>query len=323
MRSIKSKVIASLFALCFAFLGYSCQCNAQAQPEEPEQSEESEESEEIVVSNAIVFYSSSAFSLETGNNKANWKTSADSTNKIEWCSADSENDEDWKEWDGTKIDAVLNSNKYYTIYLRGKENTIITGKSSSNRFVINSDNQNAKVILDGNIMNLLDYTKDYSKPENLGLSKNYCFAYLFHKCTKLAILGPNFSLPATTLTQGCYSNMFQGCTSLKTAPALPATTLSSSCYYYMFQDCTSLTSVPALPAQTLVNGCYNYMFNGCILIMLSETKTEEYVNEFKIGDATDTSSVFTHMFSGTGGSFAATPSGGATYWTSNTVVSVN
>lgn len=33
-----------------------------------------------------------------------------------------------------------------------------------------------------------------------------------------------------TLTTGCYSNMFNGCTSLTTAPTLPATTLASSCY---------------------------------------------------------------------------------------------
>lgn len=61
----------------------------------------------------------------------------------------------------------------------------------------------------------------------------------------------------------CYSNMFNGCTSLTSAPELPATTLASFCYSYMFQDCTSLTSAPELPATTLAYYCYHYMFQGC------------------------------------------------------------
>ena len=61
----------------------------------------------------------------------------------------------------------------------------------------------------------------------------------------------------------CYANMFQGCSSLTTAPALPATTLAQSCYYGMFQGCTALTSAPALPATTLADYCYIGMFFGC------------------------------------------------------------
>ena len=37
--------------------------------------------------------------------------------------------------------------------------------------------------------------------------------------------------------------MFSNCTSLTTAPALPATTLANWCYMNMFQGCTSLSSV--------------------------------------------------------------------------------
>ena len=70
-------------------------------------------------------------------------------------------------------------------------------------------------------------------------------------------------LPATTLAQDCYSNMFKGCTSLTTAPALPATTLAAECYGQMFMGCTGLTTAPALPATTLAASCYSGMFNGC------------------------------------------------------------
>ena len=70
-------------------------------------------------------------------------------------------------------------------------------------------------------------------------------------------------LPATTLADSCYYSMFQGCTSLTTAPELPATTLEERCYYFMFRDCKSLTTAPELPATTLANHCYQHMFQNC------------------------------------------------------------
>jgi hypothetical protein len=92
--------------------------------------------------------------------------------------------------------------------------------------------------------------------------KNYAFNNLFSGCTNV-VSAENLILPATTLAQNCYSNMFQGCTSLRKAPKLPATTLAQSCYYGMFAGCTSLTTAPQLPAATLVNECYMWMFQGC------------------------------------------------------------
>ena len=88
----------------------------------------------------------------------------------------------------------------------------------------------------------------------------YCYDQMFQGCTSL-ITAPE--LPATTLKKCCYYQMFKGCTSLKTAPELPATTLTTECYSRMFQDCTSLTTAPELPATTLANFCYYQMFYGC------------------------------------------------------------
>ena len=87
-----------------------------------------------------------------------------------------------------------------------------------------------------------------------------CYSYMFHGCTSLTSAP---ELPATTLSEGCYSYMFTGCTNLKTAPELPATTLAPYCYQSMFEGCTSLTSAPELPATTLSEGCYNNMFSSC------------------------------------------------------------
>ena len=88
-----------------------------------------------------------------------------------------------------------------------------------------------------------------------------CYKSMFEGCTSLTS-APKV-LPATTLASYCYNNMFLGCTSLTSAPELPATTLANSCYNYMFLGCTSLSSAPELPATKLTNYCYYYMFFRC------------------------------------------------------------
>ena len=87
-----------------------------------------------------------------------------------------------------------------------------------------------------------------------------CYSGMFRDCINLTIAP---ALPATTLTEACYSGMFYGCTSLTTAPALPAKKLINACYYEMFAKCESLTTTPALPATTLAINCYYYMFGEC------------------------------------------------------------
>lgn len=89
---------------------------------------------------------------------------------------------------------------------------------------------------------------------------NYCYGGMFQGCTSL-VTAP--VLPATTLTMNCYNTMFKGCTSLVTAPELPSTTLANNCYMNMFQGCTSLTTAPVLPATTLSLYCYSQMFDSC------------------------------------------------------------
>ena len=113
----------------------------------------------------------------------------------------------------------------------------------------------------GNIMSLVD-SENYENAKEL--TQEYVFSCLF--CGNNFIKnkqGMDLFLPATTLTGSCYKRMFEGCTSLVSAPALPATTLTGSCYSCMFKGCTSLVSAPALPATTLASACYGSMFNGC------------------------------------------------------------
>ena len=111
----------------------------------------------------------------------------------------------------------------------------------------------------GNIMSLLS-KNNFASIDTL--QSVYTFCYLFQKCTGLTDAS-KLVLPATTLAEDCYYFMFNGCTSLTTAPELPATTLAAYCYSNMFNGCTGLTTAPELPATTLANYCYYNMFQNC------------------------------------------------------------
>ena len=160
----------------------------------------------------------------------------------------------WKTWDGSAIASGEIENNHY-IYLRGTGNSKITGVSSSSaKWSIVGTN----IACNGDIDLLLDYAtvKNGNRPS----MTNYCYSYMFQDCTSLTTAP---LLTATTLADYCYRSMFQGCTSLTSAPSLPATTLANYCYYYMFFGCRSLTAAPSLPATTLKYSCYRSMFQGC------------------------------------------------------------
>ena len=144
-----------------------------------------------------------------------------------------------------------------------------------------------------------------------------CYEYMFYKCSSL-IQAPE--LPATTLAANCYAFMFYECPSLIQAPELPATTLVTHCYEYMFSGCSSLIQAPELPATTLAFRCYKDMFSSCTSLKLSETKTEEYIQEYRIpssGDGTTSLDSLDRMFYSTGGTFTGTPNINTTYYLSS------
>ena len=176
---------------------------------------------------------------------------------------------------------------YITYYLKG---TNVGGFSKSGSqysyFTFRYNDQSTTIESHGNIMSLL--YDDGFKESNTLLRRthafymlfggaplttapklpattltNSCYSYMFFGC---AFLTTAPELPATTLADYCYENMFYGCKALTTAPELPATTLASSCYLRMFNGCTSLTTAPELPATTLANRCYENMFTNCTLL---------------------------------------------------------
>ena len=141
------------------------------------------------------------------------------------------------------------------LQLRGNNAQYATGFLVYNSF----GGSTASFEVEGNIMSLICGDDFKNK---LTISRAYTFTGLFRECANL-VSAENLILPATTLANDCYYNMFSNCISLTTAPKLPATTLADSCYLQMFYDCTSLTTAPELPATTLADRCYSNMFMDC------------------------------------------------------------
>lgn len=112
----------------------------------------------------------------------------------------------------------------------------------------------------GNIMSLVDENSYFSAT---ALTDIYAFAWLFNANTHLYSHDTKkLVLPATTLAESCYEQMFYGCTSLTTAPELPATTLVSRCYRLMFCGCTNLNAVTCLATDLSASGATIAWLNG-------------------------------------------------------------
>lgn len=118
-----------------------------------------------------------------------------------------------------------------------------------------------KFDVEGNAMSLL-YGNNFENQTDL-TGKNSAFASLF-KYNINIINAKNLVLPATVLSQSCYSGMFYECQNLVKGPlTLPAITALTSCYQNMFYHCRKLIITPDLPATTVGYRSYYQMFEDC------------------------------------------------------------
>ena len=128
-------------------------------------------------------------------------------------------------------------------------------KDYSNTRIVSTDNMS----LSGNIMSLVDEENFATITTMEGAS----FAGLFAGNT-CGFEASGLLLPATTLSEDCYSGMFAGCSGMSDTPVeLPALTLAPGCYSNMFEGCGMIPAAPHLPATELVDRCYASMFSGC------------------------------------------------------------
>lgn len=295
----------------------------------------------------VIFSSPTDFTLYVVDSKQYWDGIVEwSTNRI-----------NWNIWDGKTILHPASQGNEYKLYVRGYNNSIITGPSAgSQRGAWHTTGSN--ISISGNLMTLLNW-RNYIKgiPQTMGSYAFYCLfgkndtiqseevinsiqdasnlvlgdkdtilatsacRSFFQHCKKLKYAP---KLPAITLTERCYSSFFQRCTSLINAPKLPATTLAENCYNSTFYECASLINLPALPATTLPKACYAYMFANCTNIKLSTTQTDEYQTPYCIpmsGSGTIGTDSLLSTFDQTGGTFTGTPTINTTYYTSNQIIS--
>ena len=219
-----------------------------------------------------------------GSNTISLKTTIGGTNITGSHATQLQYSKDKETWttitlNGTNTIPMNSGEKVYFRNDSGSFNWYINSKDSFYTQINCSNNHK----VGGNINSLLDYNnynvaitlycfyelfyenKYLTDASELIFSKTslapYCYSSMFNGCTSLTTAPTE--LPATTLASGCYQYMFQGCTALTSAPKLPATTLKNYCYYSMFSGCTSLTSAPTLPATTLADYCYRSMFSSC------------------------------------------------------------
>lgn len=100
--------------------------------------------------------------------------------------------------------------------------------------------------------------------------KPYALYGVFSGCSGMTS-AENLALPATTLSNDCYRNMFYNCVNLTTAPKkLPATTLSNGCYRYMFSNCKGLTKAPdsvGITSTIMSSGSCIHMFSNCTSLL--------------------------------------------------------
>ena len=106
----------------------------------------------------------------------------------------------------------------------------------------------------GNVMSLLK-GKDNLESATALEAKN-AFYGLFAGAEKLVNNTERLLvLPATTLTESCYQDMFNGCKGIEKAPELPAPKLEKNCYQEMFYDCAKLNHVKCLATDIKAENC--------------------------------------------------------------------
>lgn len=186
----------------------------------------------------------------------------------------------WSTWDGSTISGTA-------VYLRGFDNTVLTGAGGEPGFTIIG----ANVTCSGNVVALVDYcciNDDTKAPPSMASS---CCAYLFKDCDALT-RGPHVLFGRLSSSEKCcghmfencvnlvetgsikiynaapfvFESMFEGCISLVTIDQLfgqMAYGCAEGCFSFMFANCTSLTKAPSLPDIPLANYCYVNMFRGC------------------------------------------------------------
>lgn len=198
----------------------------------------------------------------TKDGSVRWKTNdASFATTIQY----KKNDGDWTNITATTGGTIIPVVSGDTLWFRGNNSRYALGANIGSNIGTESlhnsfSGSSAGFEVSNNVMSLIN-SNSFATLKTF--SSNYALAGLFAGCSGLTN-AENLLLPATSLTQYCYSSMFKWCRYLVSAPSLPATSLSYGCYEEMFKYCVRLKTAPSiLPALTLQPYCYSWMFMNC------------------------------------------------------------
>jgi len=165
--------------------------------------------------------------------------------------------------DGEAVSYSVGVNSGDTVYWKGSgiQTAIAAPSFSGGRNNATIFSSTCDFDVEGNAMSML--FDDNFEGEEFDSGTTYHLSGLFFSATTLANAS-GMTLPASTVCENDYNDMFNGCSGLLTAPELPATTIGASSYKRMFRGCKSLTAAPQISATTM-NGDQNCdsMFYGC------------------------------------------------------------
>lgn len=145
------------------------------------------------------------------------------------------------------------------LYIRGVNNTQIS--DINNHFAFSIPNSNHRIYVSGNIMSLVD-----GEGRTKVIPDDNMFSYLFaNEEQGEDIYFGDLTLPATTLTKGCYKGMFLDTKTSSVPSILPATTLQDECYESMFEG-TDIFNSPYIMGEYLKKDCLKRTFYGAGLL---------------------------------------------------------
>lgn len=220
-----------------------------------------------VVKNGVTVYSTNTQSFYTDDSNIDYFTLSNATNTTNYIELNTYSSPDtitleytkdgtnWTSWTSTSGVLTVQLEEGEHVSFRGNNNGISSNsRNPSDSSYYRYFSASGDIRASGNIMTLIDKSGRSTTIPTVG-----CFRYLFSRLGSHLLSAP--TLPATTLSGGCYRGLFSDCTNLTVPPTLPATSIPSAAYCDMFKN-TGLTTAPALPATSLAEHCYYSMFYG-------------------------------------------------------------
>lgn len=207
-----------------------------------------------------VDYTSMPFTVEVVSGSGNfWITPNGDSNDYLHYSLDG--GENWILINNSSTSLTVNAGD--TIQIKGYNQVCDNAESRGGGILSEGSGSGLKYVFYGNIMSLVredDFENMVTFP-----SSDMCFKEFFGSiyygpaCAGL-VSAEHLILPATTLTEDCYREMFASCTGLTTAPELPAATLADCCYQSMFNGCSSLNYIKCLVPNISSTYTYNWTY---------------------------------------------------------------